>query len=77
MESGKGYWVYNKSSEFVSLQIDKPSVAVTKAKATASTEEEGSFVSYKPDEEQPPEVPVTFQKANASAGGGGGGCLLR
>ncbi len=77
MESGKGYWVYNKSSEFVSLQIDKPSVAVTKAKATAGTEEEASFVSYKPDEEQPPEVPVTFQKANASAGGGGGGCLLR
>jgi len=72
MESGQGYWVQNKTTGTVLLQISKPTT-VSKARGKAGV----SY--YKAGEDLPPEAPVTFSNtgSSSSAAGGGGGCLLR
>lgn len=76
MAPGKGYWVYNKSSQGIAVRMDKPVTGV-QSKAARTL--------YKPEENTPPEAPVAVQAAGAAnsltggaaAAGGGGGCFLK
>jgi hypothetical protein len=79
LEPGQGYWVQNKTGKSITMIISKPTTQLAKAKPTSETisDPEPEFVSFKAGEDEPPEVPVTFQKSGAAASGGGGGCLLK